>query len=211
MVGAVVLRDDGGLVLAAHDAFMVAEHDGNAHELFGEFRADGEVVRVNDGKVDPRGRFAAGTMGHSDPSALGALYMLEPNGNVTVILEEVGISNGLAWSADGTTLYYNDTRRHSVDSFDVDLETGTLSNRRVVAEFSDGAPDGMAIDVEGCLWVALWGGKRVERIHPADGRRARHRAAADDQCHERGLRPARPRRPVHHHRPERLEQCPVGG
>jgi sugar lactone lactonase YvrE len=171
VVGAVVLRDDGGLVLAAHDAFLVAEHDGDAQEVFGDFRADGEVVRFNDGKVDPRGRFFAGTMAHAGTGSLGSLYMLEPDGNVTVVLEDVGISNGLAWSADETTLYYIDTLRRSVDSFDVDVDTGALSNRRVVAEFTDGSPDGMAIDAEGYLWVACWGGKRVERVDPADGRR----------------------------------------
>jgi sugar lactone lactonase YvrE len=171
MVGAVVLRDDGGLVLAAHDAFLVAAHDGSALEPFGDFRVNGEIVRFNDGKVDPRGRFFAGTMAHSEEGSLGSLYMLEPDGTVSVVLEEVGISNGLAWSADETTLYYIDTLRRSVDAFDVDPVTGAVANRRVVAEFADGSPDGMAIDVEGCLWVACWGGKRVERLDPADGRR----------------------------------------
>ncbi len=170
-VGAVVLRDDGGLVLAAHDTFFVAEHDGNALEAFGEFRANGEAVRFNDGKVDPRGRFFAGTMGHAEDNWLGSLYMLETDGNVSVILEEIGISNGLAWSADESTFFYIDTRRHSVDAFDLAPETGAVTNRRIVAEFSDGDPDGMAIDSEGCLWVACWGGRRVERIDPADGRR----------------------------------------
>jgi sugar lactone lactonase YvrE len=170
-VGAVVLRDDGGLVLAAHDSFFVAAHDGDALEPFGEFRADGVSVRFNDGKVDPRGRFFAGTMGHADDGWLGSLYMLETDGNVTVVLEEIGISNGLAWSADESTFFYIDTRRHSVDAFDLDPETGAVSNRRIVAQFSDGDPDGMTIDAEGCLWVACWGGHRVERIDPADGRR----------------------------------------
>ncbi|HTT88762.1 MAG TPA: SMP-30/gluconolactonase/LRE family protein [Acidimicrobiales bacterium] len=170
-VGAVVLRDDGGLVLAAHDTFFVAEHDGDALEPFGDFRADGELVRFNDGKVDPRGRFLAGTMAHAEDAWLGSLYMLEQDGKVTVVLEEVGVSNGLAWSADETTFFYIDTKRNSVDAFDLDPETGAVSNRRVVAEFSDGSPDGMAIDAEGCLWVACWGGHRVERIDPADGSR----------------------------------------
>jgi sugar lactone lactonase YvrE len=170
-VGAVVLRDDGGLVLAAHDAFLVAEHDGSAIEPFGDFRADGGLVRFNDGKVDPRGRFFAGTMAHSGDAVVGSLYMLEPDGNVSLVLEDVGTSNGLAWSADERTFFYIDTQRQSVDAFDIDVETGAVSNRRVVAGFSGYSPDGMAIDDEGCLWVACWGGRRVERIDPADGRR----------------------------------------
>jgi sugar lactone lactonase YvrE len=170
-VGAVVLREDGGLVLAAHDAFYLAERDGSLIEQFGDFSLDGEVVRFNDGKVDPQGRFYAGTMHWHQTEIIGALYMLDGDGNVTVVLEEVGISNGLAWSADGKTMYYIDTPRHLLDAFDVDPESGALSNRRVIAEFPDCSPDGMAIDVEGCLWVACWGGKRVERIDPSNGER----------------------------------------
>jgi sugar lactone lactonase YvrE len=170
-VGAVVLREDGGFVLAAHDAFFLAEPDGSLIEQFGEFSVDGEVVRFNDGKVDPRGRFYAGTMHWEQPKIAGALYMLEGDGNVTVVLEDVGISNGLAWSADEKTMYYIDTPRHQLDAFDVEPESGALSNRRVIAEFPGSSPDGMAIDVEGCLWVACWGGKRVERIDPSNGER----------------------------------------
>ncbi len=87
------------------------------------------------------------------------------------LLEGVTISNGLAWDADGTTFYYIDTPTHRIDAFSFDQGTGGLSNRRVVAEITDSSPDGMAIDAEGCLWVACWGGERVDRIDPADGRR----------------------------------------
>jgi sugar lactone lactonase YvrE len=170
-VGAVVLRDDGGLVLAAHDAFFLAERDGSVIEQFGEFSVDGAQVRFNDGKVDPQGRFYAGTMHRDQSEIVGSLYMLDADGTVTSVLEEVGISNGLSWSADGTTMYYIDTPRHQVDAFDVDPESGALSNRRVIAEVPDASPDGMAIDVEGYLWVACWGGKRVERIDPSTGER----------------------------------------
>jgi sugar lactone lactonase YvrE len=167
-VGAVVLREDGALVLAAHDSFFLAERDGSEMRPFGSVEVDGRRVRFNDGKVDPAGRFVAGTMdwGHKDP--LGSLYMLAGDGTVTTLWEGVVISNGLAW-ADGT-LYYIDTPRLSVDAFDLDPETGRLSKRRVVAEFQNGRPDGMAIDDEGCLWVALWEGSRVERVDPRNGR-----------------------------------------
>jgi sugar lactone lactonase YvrE len=171
VVGAVVLREDGGLVLAAHDGFFLAEADGGGLSRFGEFRSDGATVRFNDGKVGPDGRFYAGTMDWGESQVLGCLYVLGHDGQVSVLVEEVGISNGLAWSADGKTMYYIDTPRHSVDAFSFDPELGTISDRRVVAEVANGSPDGMAIDVEGCLWVACWGGSRVERIDPADGKR----------------------------------------
>jgi sugar lactone lactonase YvrE len=170
-VGAVVLRDDGGLVIAAVDGFFFANSDGTGLERFGEFRIDLGTVRFNDGKVSPGGHFLAGTMDHHHARPLGSLYILSGDGGVSVLLEGVTISNGLAWDADGTTFYYIDTPTHRIDAFNFDRGTGGLSNRRAVAEITDSSPDGMAIDAEGCLWVACWGGSRVDRIDPADGRR----------------------------------------
>jgi sugar lactone lactonase YvrE len=170
-VGAVVLREDGGLVLAAHDAFWFAESDGSQMVPLGEFRADGQRVRFNDGKVDPSGRFLAGTLQWQESNAMGSLYMLAADGSVVTLLEEVRGSNGLAWSPDGTVLYYIDSPSLTIDAFSVELGTGRLSARRVVARVEGGNPDGMAIDDEGLLWVAVWDGCRVDRINPADGRR----------------------------------------
>jgi sugar lactone lactonase YvrE len=171
LVGAVVLRDDGGLVLAAQDGFFFAHSDGTGLERFGDFRLDNERVRFNDGKVGPGGHFLAGTMDHHEELTVGSLYILKADGAVTVLLDPVSISNGLAWDAHGTTFYYIDTPTHRIDAFSFDQGTGEISNRRVVAEITDGSPDGMAIDGEGLLWVACWGGSRVDRIDPADGRR----------------------------------------
>ncbi|MCU1490755.1 MAG: Senescence marker protein-30 [Acidimicrobiaceae bacterium] len=170
-VGAVVLRQDGGLVLAAHDRFLLGDADGSHLTPIGDFRADGEVVRFNDGKVDPFGRFVAGTMHWKESEALGALYSLSPNGEVVTVLEGVRVSNGLAWSADLSTFFYIDSGGHTVDAFDRDADSGALSNRRAVTEISGGSPDGMAIDDEGMLWVAVWGGHRVDRIDPESGER----------------------------------------
>lgn len=171
VVGAVALREDGGLVLAAEDVFMTADEDGSSLVQIGEFQVDGERVRFNDGKVDPSGRFVAGTMHWGQRDSIAALYMLKSDGSVVVLVEEVTVSNGLAWGQDGSTLYYIDTPLHTVDAFDVDVETGELSGRRVVAEVAEGSPDGMAIDDEGMLWVAIWGGYRVDRIDPSSGRK----------------------------------------
>jgi sugar lactone lactonase YvrE len=170
-VGAVVLRDDGGLVLAAQDGFFFAHSDGTGLERFGEFRIDSETVRFNDGKVGPGGHFLAGTMDHHEELTVGSLYILKADAGVSVLLDPVSISNGLAWDADGTTVYYIDTPTHRIDAFNFDQGTGEISNRRVVAEITDASPDGMAIDAEGYLWVACWDGSRVDRIDPADGRR----------------------------------------
>ena len=140
-VGAVVLRDDGGLVLAAQDGFFFAHSDGTGLERFGEFRIDSETVRFNDGKVGPGGHFLAGTMDHHEELTVGSLYILKADAGVSVLLDPVSISNGLAWDADGTTVYYIDTPTHRIDAFSFDQGTGEISDRRVVAEITDAGPD----------------------------------------------------------------------
>jgi sugar lactone lactonase YvrE len=169
-VGAVALREDGGLVLASQDGFYLADRDGGGLQRFGSFDVGDEHVRFNDGKVDPKGRFVAGTMHWHESDSRGSLYMLSGDGSVVTLVEGVTISNGLAWSPDGATMYYIDTPVHTVDAFDVDPDSGVVSGRRVVAEIPDASPDGMTIDDEGMLWVAVWGGYRVERIDPSTGR-----------------------------------------
>lgn len=170
-VGAVALREDGGLVLAAGDGFLAVEADGAGLVKVGEFQVDGDQVRFNDGKVDPSGRFVAGTMHWGQTDAVGSLYMLSADGSVVSLVKEVTVSNGLAWGHDGSTLYYIDTPRHTIDAFDVDGESGNLSGRRIIAQVRDGSPDGMTIDDEGMLWVAVWGGHRVDKIDPSSGER----------------------------------------
>jgi sugar lactone lactonase YvrE len=168
-VGAVVLREDGGLVLARHDCFVLAGPTGEGRAVVEGFRADGAAVRFNDGKVDPWGRFVAGTMDWGQSAAIGALHMLWPDGSVTTVLDHVTISNGLAWSAGGDALYYIDSPTKRVDAFDVDLARGALTRRRTVIDVGEVFPDGMAIDDDGCLWVAIWDAAHVRRYAP-DGR-----------------------------------------
>lgn len=166
-VGAVVLAEDGSLLLALQDRFVQTDRRGQHRVVLGDFRARADLVRFNDGKVDPWGRFAAGTMHRDQSQPLGALHLLWPDGRVDTILEQVTISNGLAWSQDRRTFYYIDTPTHRVDAFDVQPESGLLTNRRMVVEIPDGSPDGMAIDEEGALWVAIWDGARVDRYSPS--------------------------------------------
>jgi sugar lactone lactonase YvrE len=166
VVGAVVVCQDDSLLLACHDRFVRCDSRGERQIQVGDFRLDGERVRFNDGKVDPWGRFVVGSMDWEQSIPLGQLYMLWPDTSVTTVFDQVTVSNGLAWSADGKTLYYIDTPKHCVERCDVDGESGQLSGRRRAFEVADGAPDGMAIDDEGCLWVALWDGGRVQRYTP---------------------------------------------
>ena len=102
--------------------------------------------------------------------AVGSLLLLYHNGTVRTLLEGVSVSNGLAWSADSSTLYFVDTPLQTLDAFEYDANTGAVSNRREVARFEFGGPDGTAIDDDGNFWVAEWGGGCVECVEPSTGR-----------------------------------------
>ena len=162
-VGAIVPRLAGGFMAALQDGFWVVG-DGPVRRAATVPEARPEL-RFNDGKCDPAGRFWAGTMAYDEVSPAGSLYRLDRDGSVARVLDGVTISNGLAWSGDGTTLYYVDSATRRVDAFSYDAATGKIANRRTAIEIRDGAgsPDGMTIDAEDGLWVALWGGSAVHR------------------------------------------------
>jgi sugar lactone lactonase YvrE len=125
-------------------------------------------VRFNDAGCDPCGRVWIGTMGAPGEAAL---YRLDAGRVLTQVLAGVTLSNGLGWSPDGTRLYYADTETERVDVFDYDLGTGTASGRRPLADLADapGRPDGLTVDSDGGVWVAMARGGAVRRYHP-DGR-----------------------------------------
>jgi sugar lactone lactonase YvrE len=167
-LGAAVPAEAGGWLLAAGAGFAHLSEDGRLTEI--ATVADAERVRMNDGKCDPAGRFWAGTMGHEAEPGAGAFFRLGRDGEVRTVLPEVTISNGLDWSPDHRTMYYIDTGTGRVDAFDYDAAGGEVTGRRpVVSPAGGGAPDGMCVDDEGCLWVAMWEGSRVCRYDP-DGR-----------------------------------------
>lgn len=122
-------------------------------------------LRTNDGKVSPDGRFVFGTMSRTEPlDSIGSLW--STNGHqLQQLATEITISNGLAWNASGDLMYYIDTPTQRIDVFDYDQSNGSVSNRRAFVEIDSslGHPDGMAIDSEGTLWVALWGGSALHR------------------------------------------------
>ena len=128
-------------------------------------------MRMNDGKVDPSGRFWAGSMATDEHAGAGTLYRLDPDRSVTPMLDGLTISNGLDWSDDRRTMYYIDTGTGRVDRFAYDDVEGAISDRQplVTIAAADGFPDGMTLDAEGFLWVALFDGWGVNRYAP-DGR-----------------------------------------
>jgi sugar lactone lactonase YvrE len=165
-VGAVALRADGGLVLALADGFWACASDGTGLHRVATLPGEPEGTRMNDGAVDPAGRFWAGTMASDGRPGMGSLYRLDADGSVTTILRGVGTSNGIDWSPDSRSMYYIDTPTHRVDVFDFDVATGELDGRRPLVTMDDASPDGMTVDAEGCLWVATWGGASVRRYTP---------------------------------------------
>jgi sugar lactone lactonase YvrE len=125
---------------------------------------------MNDGACDAAGRFWAGTLTNDARPGSGTLYRLDADGSVVTAVEGLTISNGIAWSSDNRTMYLIDSATYRVDAFDFDLEFGALSGRRSVITIdpADGIPDGLAVDAEGHLWVALWDGWAVRR-YTSDG------------------------------------------
>ena len=128
-------------------------------------------IRFNDGKCDPSGRFWVGTMALDSRIKGGVLYRFDKDKTVHLMLDSVSISNGIVWTADKKTMYYNDTPTGTIQAFDYDDTSGNITNRRVAVKIPNGigAPDGMTIDVEGNLWVALWGGGIVGKFNPLTG------------------------------------------
>lgn len=168
-VGAISIRTSGGIIAAVRDGVLGVAGDGTVQRLaFVERDVPGN--RFNDGKSDAAGRFWAGTMATDESERPGSLYRLDPDGTVTTMVTELGLSNGLGWSPDGRTMYLIDTPRQAVDAFDFDVDAGTLARRRrlITVEEDAGSPDGMTVDADGFLWVALYGGGAVRR-YTSDG------------------------------------------
>jgi sugar lactone lactonase YvrE len=159
-------RRQGGAVLGVERGFALESPDGMITHLDALWTDEG--VRMNDGGCDPDGRFYCGSMAYDQRPGAGALYRLDPDGSVRVVLERVTVSNGLDWSPDGSRAYYNDTATGRIDVFDHDRQSG-LTGRRTFAEISAevGRPDGLAVDAQGGVWVALFGGGVVRRYTPA--------------------------------------------
>ena len=170
MVSAIVERGSGGYVIATPDGIAIIE-DGREPVLVTPVESDQPRNRMNDGKVDRRGRFWVGTMSVDFEPRCGSLYRVDPDFSVHRMLGDVTTSNGISWTADDRHMYYIDTRAYSIDVFDFDLDTGSIMNRRTIVSFDQGGgrPDGMAIDVEDHLWVAMYGGGEVLRFTPDGG------------------------------------------
>jgi sugar lactone lactonase YvrE len=169
-VGACAPTERGDLVLAVRDGFARLEPATGCVAVIAEVEADRPDQRMNDGKCDPAGRFWAGTMALDERPEAGALYRLDTDGRVARVVDRVTISNGLDWAAGTRTMFFIDSPTQRVDLFDFDVASGALTNRRPFVEIppEHGTPDGLTLDTDEGVWVALWGGGAVHR-YAADG------------------------------------------
>ncbi|MFD5538122.1 SMP-30/gluconolactonase/LRE family protein [Streptomyces sp. NPDC127079] len=162
-VGAVKPRANGGLVLNLRDGVAVLDPDDTFRWLH---REPVPGRRANDAAVAPDGSLWAGTMRYDEAAGGGTLSRVGADGAVTTLLPDVTVSNGTGWSPDGSLVYYVDTPTRRVDVFDYD--GGLPRNRRPLVTIEEGAgfPDGLTVDADGCVWVALWDGGAVRRYTP---------------------------------------------
>jgi len=162
-------RASGGFVVGTDKGFAFWDPHSRKLDFIGNPEADRPHIRFNDGAVDARGSFWAGTMNDEDPAAPdGCLYRLDPDGSIHRMETGITVSNGTAWSPDHKTMYFTDTFRRVILAFDYDAQTGTISNRRpfVHVPEEEGFPDGHTVDSQGFLWSTHWNGWKVTRYDP---------------------------------------------
>ena len=161
----------GGILIAGGAALTLlfpAERGGQwvARTIADTPARDG--IRFNDAGVDPAGRVWAGSMHMTEAEPVGELYRLDAGGRLNPVVKNVTVSNGLGWSPDGSRMYYADSPLRRIDVFDYDPATGEAFARRAFADLSEaeGVPDGLTVDADGCVWVAMWGGSALRRFTP---------------------------------------------
>ena len=172
-VSCIVPWNSNAMITQRH-GFYSLELDTGAVSPIATLETDLNENRFNDGKCDPSGRFWAGTMNMDEKRATGSLYCLERNRSIRRALKGLTISNGLGWSPDSKEMFHIDTPTGKVISYEYDLQTGRLGTKRVAVDFTgqNGVPDGMAVDSDGMLWIAHWGGSAISRWDPGTGKMA---------------------------------------
>jgi sugar lactone lactonase YvrE len=169
--GCVALRDAGGYLVATERGVATADQNWKSVNEIAVLPGQPVLTRTNDGGCDPWGSFWVGTLAYDERPGAASLYRVEPDGGVSQVLDGVSVSNGIDWSPDRSVMYYVDSGTGRVDVFDADPTDGQVTGRRpfVEIDLAGAVPDGLAVDAEGFVWVAVWDGARVRRYAP-DGR-----------------------------------------
>jgi sugar lactone lactonase YvrE len=167
-LGAIGLRAKGGLVGAFRSGFAYIDLDTGALTPVRDVGARPPGTRFNDGHVDPRGRFWAGTMDDAERQPTGHLYRLDPDGHVERFDAGFVVTNGVEWSVDGRTLYFVESAQRRIWAYDFDMDEGRPGDRHIFTQLDAdaGYPDGLTIDADDRVWSAHWDGGRVTRYRP---------------------------------------------
>lgn len=171
-IGTLAPRRAGGLIIAADRKIAFLDLDNGQVEVVLELENEHPGNRFNDGKCDPLGRFVVGSMAiNQDGAAHGSLYCIETDLSVRTLRADLFISNGLGWSPDYSQFYLADSGSRAVWAYDYDLAHGQISNQRVAFTLPAGefVADGMTVDQQGMLWLALWDGAAITRWNPQSG------------------------------------------
>jgi D-xylono/L-arabinono-1,4-lactonase len=168
-IGGFTLQEDGSLLLFMAKGAVGIWREGQALEMVLDEIPAMRETRFNDVIADPAGRVFCGTMPRPDAPAL--LYRLDPDGGLTLVLDDVGLSNGMGFTPDRRSMYYTDTRKQKITRFDYDEASGALSHPQIFADVpvveGEGHPDGMTVDAEGMIWSARWDGHCLVQYTPA--------------------------------------------
>lgn len=166
LIGCFSLRDGGGAVVGLREGVATFDFSSGAFDMIAAPNAGQPDMRFNDGRCDRQGRFWAGTMNDVTRQPVGHLYRIGARG-ASAMLDLVAIPNSLCWSPNGSVMYFADGREPVIWAFDMDTETGDISNRRQFARMvGEGVPDGATVDIEGFVWNAQYGGGVVNRFAP---------------------------------------------
>ncbi len=169
-IGATTVQADGSLLVFGTDCGVWRFHDGQLTTFIEPMPGES---RFNDVAADPVGRVFAGSVPVDDPEQpgqhkrLGRLYLFDTDLSVKVVEQDLGCANGIGFSLDNNTMYYVDSLAHAIHAYDYDLQTGGITSRRIFAPIDEPLlPDGLTVDAEGCIWLALWDGGCVRRYSP---------------------------------------------
>lgn len=162
-IGVLALREQGGIIMAVRDGFGFYDEAAQSLRLIEPSpEQHNDLVRFNDGAIDPAGRFLAGTMAWDETNPIGQLFSLTPDLQWKSLMNNLYISNGMGWSKDLKTFFFIDTLQHAVYAYDYALETGDITNQRTFISFpTNEYPDGMCVDNEDGIWVAMYGMGKV--------------------------------------------------
>ena len=168
-LGSLALHAVGGFVVALDNALHRFDPATGQTELIADIEPPQACTRLNDGRCDSRGRFWVGTMDAAIEQPLGSFYRVAPDGQASRLFGDIIVTNSVAISPNGRTLYMSDTRRFVLWAFDLDIDDGVLSNKRAFVDYTgqSGRPDGACVDADGCVWNAVFAGHQVVRYTPS--------------------------------------------